>query len=92
MFKQEFYVCFYIDREHPDNSYIIGACNELDSAVKRLVSSAGYSTTSSGELIQYGRYQEEYESYKELYDKVYSSMELLDDDIDLYRIKKVIVQ
>ena len=93
MFKQEnlsnkmtsiVYVLLYIHTDNPEYSEILGVFNTKDKAVDELLERANYRKNKNDELTQYKEKTDEYESFDILHDKVFTSMELQDEDI--YRI------
>ena len=99
MFKQEnlsnkmtsiVYVLLYIHTDNPEYSEILGVFNTKDKAVDELLERANYRKNKNGELTQYKQKTDEYESFDILRDKVFTSMELQDEDI--YRIIESVVR
>lgn len=99
MFKQEnlsnkmtsiVYVLLYIHTDNPEYSEILGVFNTKDKAVDELLERANYRKNKNGELTQYKEKTEEYESFDILRNKVFTTMELQDEDI--YRIIENVVR
>ena len=99
MFKQEnlsnkmtsiVYVLLYIHTDNPEYSEILGVFNTKDKAVDELLERANYRKNKNGELTQYKEKTEEYESFDILRNKVFTTMELQDEEI--YRIIENVVR
>ena len=68
----------------------MGVFNTKDKAVDELLERANYRKNKNGELTQYKEKTEEYESFDILRNKVFTTMELQDEDI--YRIIENVVR
>jgi hypothetical protein len=84
------YVLLYIHTDNPEYSEILGVFNTKDKAVDELLERANYRKNKNGELTQYKEKTEEYESFDILRNKVFTTMELQDEDI--YRIIENVVR
>lgn len=78
------YVVLYINPDAPENSEVLGVYAEKEKAVDELLERANYREDKNGELTQYMRPTDDYDSFSILRAKVMEEMELNDEDI--YRI------
>jgi len=81
-----FYVLIYIHTDEPELSEVLGIFKNKEDAVIELLERANYRKDKYGNLTQYMRQTNEYESYDMLLDKVMKEMELR--DVDIYRIEE----
>jgi hypothetical protein len=81
-----FYVLIYIHTDEPELSEVLGVFKNKKAAAIELLERANYRKNKDGNLTQYMRITDEYESYDMLLDKVMKEMEL--HDVDIYRIEE----
>jgi hypothetical protein len=82
------YSVLYINTDEPSFSEIYGVYNSKEKAVDALLVAANYRNIN-GELTQYMRVTDEYDSFEELKTQVFSKNELI--DYDIYRISEVYI-
>ena len=80
------FIVFYIQTDIPENSEVLGVFNKKDKAVRELLERANY-REKNGKLTQYMDPCDEYDSFTDLYNIVFSTLELVDTDI--YRITEI---
>lgn len=82
---RKLYILFYIDREYPDNSDILGIYTSKSDAVAACISKAGYTySPQSDSLYQFGDKVDV--TYDKLHARIEENMSLTDSDEDVYRI------
>mgnify|MGYP000229695628 CR=1 FL=1 len=80
------FIVFYIQTDIPENSEVLGVFNNKEEAVRELLERANY-REKNGKLTQYMDQCDEYDSFADLYNIVFSNMELV--DVDIYRITEI---
>jgi len=80
------YTVIYINTDNLEYSEVIDTYNSLDLAVLGLLKAAHYDMDSEGNLRQYMRPTDEYDSFYELYQDVKFNRVL--NDFDIYTIKE----
>ena len=80
------YTVIYINTDRLEYSEVIDTYNSLHFAVLGLLKAAHYDTDNEGNLRQYRRHTDEYESFEELYQDVKFNRVLR--DFDLYTINE----
>ena len=83
------YILLYIHTDKPSYSEVLGVFVNKSDAVSELLERANYRDTN-GELTQYMKPCDEYESFAQLTNLVTTNMELEDEDI--YRITELPLQ